>query len=151
MHPLGRASGTRWILLGPFLTVCVVALTEGLSRAGGRIPNPPALLILTVVVSAFSGGLPAGLLSAAVAWVYAAYFFSLPSHPFQYTEENLLRIAWEREFPAPAEKACYLVEAVERIGAEPFRPPDPLPPIEREEIHLITWMAIEPERPEGAG
>lgn len=61
--------------------------------------------------------------------------------PWSRREENLLRIAWEREFPAPADRARHLVEEVERIGAEPFRPPDPLPPIEREEIHLITWMA----------
>jgi len=37
------------------------------------------------------------------------------------------------------------VEQVERIGAEPYRAPEPLPPIEMEEIHLICWMAIEPE------
>ena len=71
--------------------------------------------------------------------------------PWSRREESLLRIAWERESATPADKTRYLVEEVERIGAEPFRPPDPLPPIEREEIHLITWMAIEPERAEDAG
>jgi len=34
---------------------------------------------------------------------------------------------------------------VERIGAEPFHAPEPLPPIDADEIHLIAWMAIEPE------
>ncbi|MDP2359476.1 MAG: hypothetical protein Q8O14_01800 [bacterium] len=40
------------------------------------------------------------------------------------------------------EKAQCLVEVVEHIGVEPFQPPDPLPPITEDEIHLITWMAI---------
>ena len=69
--------------------------------------------------------------------------------PWSRREENLLRVAWEREFPSPADKSRHLIEEVERIGAEPFRPPDPLPPIEMEEVHLITWMAIESERAEG--
>lgn len=65
--------------------------------------------------------------------------------PWPRREENLLRMAWERSFPTKAEKGHYLIEEVERIGAEPFRAPEPLPPIDMEEIHLITWMAIEPE------
>jgi len=63
--------------------------------------------------------------------------------PWSRREENLLRIAWEKDFPSAGEKAHYMLEEVERIGAEPFCPPDPLPPINIEEIHLITWMAIE--------
>jgi superfamily II DNA/RNA helicase len=70
--------------------------------------------------------------------------------PWPRREENLLRLAWEREFPTKAERGRHLVEEVERIGAEPFHAPEPLPPIEAEEIHLITWMAIEQET-EGAG
>ena len=71
--------------------------------------------------------------------------------PWPRREENLLRLAWERTFPTPGEKARHLVEQVVRIGAEPFHSPDPLPPIEKEEICLITWMAIECENAEGAG
>ncbi|MFH1276822.1 MAG: helicase-related protein [Candidatus Eisenbacteria bacterium] len=65
--------------------------------------------------------------------------------PWPRREENLLRLAWEQEFPTSGEHARYLVEEVERIGTEPFHPPEPLPPIVREDIHLITWMAIERE------
>lgn len=64
--------------------------------------------------------------------------------PWPRREENLLRLAWEREFPTSKDKARHIVEEVERIGAEPFHAPEPLPPIEVEEIHLITWMAIDP-------
>jgi hypothetical protein len=63
--------------------------------------------------------------------------------PWPRREENLLRLASEREFRTNAERARHLVEEVERIGAEPFHAPEPLPPIEAEEIHLIAWMAIE--------
>ncbi len=55
-----------------------------------------------------------------------------------------MRLPWEREFSTPAERGRHLIEEVERIGAEPFHAPDPLPPIEMDEIHLIAWMAIEP-------
>jgi hypothetical protein len=65
--------------------------------------------------------------------------------PWPRREENLLRLAWEREFETSAERARHLVEEVEPIGAEPYHAPEPLPPIETEEIHLITWMAIEGE------
>ncbi|MDI7267000.1 MAG: helicase-related protein [Myxococcota bacterium] len=65
--------------------------------------------------------------------------------PWPRREENLLRLAWERESPTPVEKARFLVKEVEDIGAEPFRPPDALPPIEVEDIHPICWMAIDSE------
>ena len=65
--------------------------------------------------------------------------------PWPRREENLLRLVWEQEFPTNAVRARRLVEEVENIGAEPFHAPEPLPPIEAEEIHLITWMAIENE------
>ena len=54
-------------------------------------------------------------------------------------------------FPGAAEKSKHLVEEIERIGAEPFHAPDPLPPIEREEIHLICWMAIAREERKRSG
>jgi hypothetical protein len=38
-----------------------------------------------------------------------------------------------------------LVEEVEKIGVEPFQAPAPLPPIERDEIHLVCWLALESE------
>lgn len=70
--------------------------------------------------------------------------------PWPRREENLLRLAWEGEFESRADRARHLVEEIERIGAEPFHPPEPLPPIETDEIRLITWMAIERESGEGA-
>lgn len=65
--------------------------------------------------------------------------------PWPLREENLLRAAWEREFPSASERARHLIEAVETIGAEPFLAPAPLPPIDIDEIHLIAWIALETE------
>ena len=36
-----------------------------------------------------------------------------------------------------------IAETVRRLGLEPFRAPDPLPPIQEEDIHLICWMAVD--------
>jgi len=65
--------------------------------------------------------------------------------PWPRREENELRKAWIEERATPEDKSRHLVEAVERIGAEPFEPPQPLPPIRRKEIQLICWLAIEGE------
>ncbi len=65
--------------------------------------------------------------------------------PWSRREEAQLREVWTAEFPTPGEKVRALVETVERIGVEPFRSPDPLPPIEEEDVELICWMAIQSE------
>jgi hypothetical protein len=70
--------------------------------------------------------------------------------PWPLREENLLRGVWVRAFATEADKARALVEEIERIGAEPFHAPKPLPPISEDEVHLITWMAIERQVDEGA-
>jgi hypothetical protein len=70
--------------------------------------------------------------------------------PWPRREENLLRLAWEREFESDTDKAHHLIQEVEQIGAEPFHAPEPLPPIELDEIHPIAWMAIERGELEGA-
>lgn len=36
-----------------------------------------------------------------------------------------------------------VVDTVERIGTEPFHAPNPLLPIEMDEIHLSCWLATE--------
>lgn len=42
----------------------------------------------------------------------------------------------------PYKTSRNLVEKISDLGLEPFKPPDPLDPIEREEIKLVCWLAI---------
>ena len=65
--------------------------------------------------------------------------------PWSRREENQLRIAWKKDFDSPFERSRKLIEEIELIGAEPFQTPEPLPPIERDEIYLICWLAIQAE------
>ena len=65
--------------------------------------------------------------------------------PCSLREQNLLRIVFEGEYASAEAKSVALIEEVERIGLEPFQAPEPLPPIQRDDVHLICWMAIEAE------
>src|SRR5262249_33982123 len=86
---------------GALLTVCAVAVLELASGTALRIPNPPAILLLTTVYSTFSGGLRAGLISAPGSWLYLAYFFHNPGPGLTYTGDNLRRlIIWAVSLPA---------------------------------------------------
>jgi PAS domain S-box-containing protein len=86
---------------GALLTVCAAAVLE---LAGGtvlRVPNPPAILLLTTVYATFSGGLRMGLISAALSWFYLAYFFDNPGPGLAYADDNLRRlIIWAVSLPA---------------------------------------------------
>jgi len=50
-----------------------------------------------------------------------------------------------REAAEPAEATATsnaIVEVVKKLGLEPFRAPEPLPPIEESEVRLVCWMSI---------
>jgi len=68
--------------------------------------------------------------------------------PWPGREERLLR-EWFAEPRPNGEKARTLIDNILQTGLEPFKGPQPLPPIAAEEIHLICWMAIIPEHPPG--
>jgi superfamily II DNA/RNA helicase len=59
--------------------------------------------------------------------------------------ERELREVFEQEIE-PVEKSRQLVEKVHELGLQPYESPDPLPPIEEEEIKLVCWMAVAPEK-----
>ena len=86
---------------GALLTVCAAAVLELLSGTALRIPNPPAILLLTTVYATFSGGRRAGLVSAALSWFYLAYFFDTPGPGLAYSGDNLRRLViWAISLPA---------------------------------------------------
>jgi two-component system cell cycle sensor histidine kinase/response regulator CckA len=90
-------------LSGPLLTVAVAVFVAVFSELVARIPNPPAILLIFVVFSAFRGGVRSGLASASVAWVYFAIAFSKPDRLFEYQPEDLKRIAlWLLSLPTLA-------------------------------------------------
>ena len=60
-------------------------------------------------------------------------------------DENLLRIVWNNEYSSDKEKSLALIKKIENIGIEPYQAPDPLPLIDKDEIHLICWLAIQSE------
>ena len=86
---------------GALLTVCAAVVLEVLSGTALRIPNPPAILLMTTVYATFSGGLKSGLTSAALSWFYLAYFFDNPGPGLAYTGDNLRRLViWAISLPA---------------------------------------------------
>lgn len=58
-------------------------------------------------------------------------------------EQNQLREVFEDEDLSPPEKSLCLLEKIEVLGLEPHRPPEPLPPIELDDVHLVCWLGIE--------
>ncbi len=86
---------------GPLLTLGAFVVIELLSGTTLRIPNPPAVLLLSTVYAAFSGGRGSGFVSALITCLYLAYFFSVPGQPLRYTDENLRSvIVWFVTIPA---------------------------------------------------
>ena len=57
----------------------------------------------------------------------------------------MLREWFENDTHAGVAKAAYLINQILDTGLEPFRGPDPLPPIRFEEIELVCWLALSPE------
>jgi len=80
------------LLIGPVLAAGTVFAIELLQTFKIKIPNPPSLLVMIVVFSAFSGGIKSGLLSHAIACLYFASYYSLPGRLFHYDGDNLLRV-----------------------------------------------------------
>lgn len=58
-------------------------------------------------------------------------------------EQNHLREVFDDEALNPSEKALRVLETIETLGLEPYLPPEPLPPIDLDDVHLVCWMAVE--------
>ncbi len=101
-EPFFRRDAWPWIR-GPLVTLGITLLIAALDRYFWAIPNPPAILVLVLVFSAYIGGVVSGLISAVIVWIFIALFFSIPGRPLHYTDENLRRIlVWVVSLPAMA-------------------------------------------------
>ena len=63
--------------------------------------------------------------------------------PWPRREEIMLRGWFESGEQEGIELARFLIERIVETGLEPVKPPEPLPPIDREEIELLCWIGIE--------
>ena len=63
--------------------------------------------------------------------------------------ENELREVYEQEDLDPVEKSRQLVAKIDDLGLQPYEAPDPLNPIDEEEVKLVAWMVIVPTDNEG--
>lgn len=63
-------------------------------------------------------------------------------------QENALRDVWNRfhdeddEVDEPKALSAALVETIRDLGLQPYEAPEPLPPIEEEEVKLVCWMGV---------
>ncbi|ESS07227.1 MAG: hypothetical protein A07HB70_00501 [uncultured archaeon A07HB70] len=65
--------------------------------------------------------------------------------------ERELREVYEDESFGPVETSRRIVDKVDELGLQPFEPPDPLPPIQKDEVKLVCWMVVAPDEKDGAG
>jgi PAS domain S-box-containing protein len=80
-----RAAETVW---GPLLTLAAVIVLDLLARSGTPLLDPFPVLLLTVVISAYLGGLRTALISAVLAVLYGVHYFSEPGMPLRYRPEG---------------------------------------------------------------
>jgi PAS domain S-box-containing protein len=73
---------------GPLLTLAAAVVLDVLRRHDLGLISPFPVLILTVVYSAYVGGLLPALVSVAVTVLDALHYFAEPGHPLQYNPEN---------------------------------------------------------------
>ena len=67
--------------------------------------------------------------------------------PWPRRKETMLREWFEDDTRTGAAKATHLIDQILETGLEPFRGPEPLPPIRFDEIELVCWLALSPEAP----
>jgi K+-sensing histidine kinase KdpD len=93
--PLPSGSQRRaWLrpALGPALTLALAAALVVLQALGLKVPNPALIFTLIIVLSAFLGGTLAGLVSAAAAFAFSLWSWSVPGHAFEYQPLDLHRL-----------------------------------------------------------
>ena len=76
-----RAAETVW---GPLLTLAVLIVLDLLARAGMPLLEPFPVLLFTVAISGYLGGLRTALVSAVLTVLYGVHFFAEPGMPLRY-------------------------------------------------------------------
>jgi two-component system cell cycle sensor histidine kinase/response regulator CckA len=76
-----RAAETVW---GPLLTLGALIVLDLLARAGTPMLQPFLVLLLSVVISGYLGGLRTALISAVLTVLYGVHFLAEPGMPLRY-------------------------------------------------------------------
>jgi signal transduction histidine kinase/DNA-binding response OmpR family regulator/HPt (histidine-containing phosphotransfer) domain-containing protein len=128
----------RALLVGPLLAVGTIGAIQIADSFGVTVPNPPSLLVMIVVFSAFLGGLASGMMTHLIACIYFALYYSVPHQPFHYSEDNLLRvIGYALTTPVMVVMAGVAKRRADRLSAESLR---------REREHSASLEALLEER-----
>ena len=62
--------------------------------------------------------------------------------PWGIRQERRLREVFDPDRVTPGEMTRRIAEVVRELGLQPWKPPDPLDPIEEEEVNLVVWMGV---------
>jgi signal transduction histidine kinase/DNA-binding response OmpR family regulator/HPt (histidine-containing phosphotransfer) domain-containing protein len=128
----------RALLVGPLLAVGTIGAIQIADSFGVTVPNPPSLLVMIVVFSAFLGGFASGMMTHLIACIYFALYYSVPHQPFHYLEGNLLRvIVYALTTPVMVVMAGIAKRRADRLSAESLR---------REREHSASLVALLEER-----
>jgi two-component system, cell cycle sensor histidine kinase and response regulator CckA len=73
---------------GPLLTLAAVVVLDVMRRHDAGLLSPFPVLIVTVVYSAYVGGLRPALVSVAVSLLYALHYFAEPGLPLHYSSQQ---------------------------------------------------------------
>ena len=139
-----KMPGSGWwqrlgaLLLGPVLAAGTIGAIQIADSFGITIPNPPSLLVMIVVFSAFRGGLRSGLLTHFIACVYFALYYSIPDRPFHYAEDNIFRvIGYALTTPVMVVMASLAKRRADRLAEES---------LQREREHSASLVTLLEER-----
>jgi len=92
VHPRSgwkRAAETVW---GPLITLAALIALDQLTRAGTPVQHPFPLLLLTVAISGYLGGLRIALISAVLTVLYGVHFFAEPGMPLRYRASGAMNL-----------------------------------------------------------
>ena len=84
-----RAAETVW---GPLLTLAALIVLDLLARAGTPVLEWFPVLLLTVVISGYLGGLRTALISAVLTVLYGIHFLAEPGMPLRYQPSGAMSL-----------------------------------------------------------
>lgn len=90
--PAAPKRGPWKTVTGPLATIAVAGGLFWLDTRGIHVPNPVLFLVNAIVLSAFLGGLGAGLASVGLTFGFALLYWSMPPQPFHYTPRDVDRL-----------------------------------------------------------